>query len=144
MISLEMQIFADYVSASSSLLNLFLTFRSQMFHLFSFSIFTDMNIGHNAMVPFKWNLLRSNPTMYYNLFSTHGSNFWVSVIQTKPFQHYFHIVPCIINSSFYLVRSFLIPVEKIPLHADHLYQSLHNINCFFCIWLFPRVIPDSE
>ena len=57
----------------------------------------------NAMVPFKWNLLRSNSTMHYNLFSTHGSNFWVSVIQTKPFQHYFHIVPCIINSSFYLV-----------------------------------------
>ena len=53
MISLEMQIFADYVSASSSLLNLFLTFRSQMFHLFSFSIFTDMNIGHNPMVTLK-------------------------------------------------------------------------------------------
>ena len=119
-----------YVSVSSSLLNLFLTFRSQMFHLFSFSIFTDMNIGHNTMVPFKWNLLRSNSTMYYNLFSTHGSNFWVSVIQTKPFQHYFHIVPCIINSSFYLVCSFLIPVEKILWHADHLYQSLHNINCY--------------
>ena len=53
MISLGMQIFADYVSASSSLLNLFLTFRSQMFHLFSFSIFTDMNIGHNRMVTLK-------------------------------------------------------------------------------------------
>ena len=53
MISLEMQIFADYVSAFFSLLNLFLTFRSQMVHLFSFSIFTDMNIGHNPMVPLK-------------------------------------------------------------------------------------------
>ena len=52
MISLEMQIFADYVSAFFSLLNLFLTFRSQMVHLFSFSIFTD-NIGDNPMVPLK-------------------------------------------------------------------------------------------
>ena len=104
--------FADYVSVSCSLLNLFLTFRSQMFHLFSFSKFTDTNIGHNPMVPFKWNLLRSNSTMYY-LFSTNGSNFWVSVIQTKPFQHYFHIVPYIINSSFYLVCSFLIGGKNI-------------------------------
>ena len=99
-----------------------------MFHLFSFSIFTDMNIGHNAMVPFKWNLLRSNSTMYYNLFSTHGSNFWVSVIQTKPFQHYFHIVPCIINSSFYLVRSFLIPVEKY-----HCMRTIYINRCIISI-----------
>ena len=53
MISLEMQIFADYVSAFFSLLNLLLTFRSQMVQLFSFSIFMDMNIGDNPMVPLK-------------------------------------------------------------------------------------------
>ena len=75
MISLEMQIFADYVSAFFSLLNLFLTFRSQMVHLFSFSIFTDMNIGDNPMVPLKWNLLRSNSRMYYLFIAIYYTRF---------------------------------------------------------------------
>ena len=75
MISLEMQIFADYVSAFFSLLNLFLTFRSQMVHLFSFSIFTDMNIGHNPMVPLKRNLLRSNSRMYYLFIAIYYTRF---------------------------------------------------------------------
>ena len=142
MISLEMQIFTDYVSASSSLLNLLLTFRSQMFHLFSFSIFTDMNIGHNPMVTLKWNLWTSNSRMYY-LFITHGSKFLVTVIQTRPFQRYFHIVPCIINSSFYLVSGFLIG-GKDTIACGPFISIIASCQLFFWIWLFLRVIPNSE